>query len=299
LFGAAPPLLGLVLLTAASLKGYEFATVPAAGEGLWASRWLRIGIVELEIVLGLCLFFGVAPRFVRGCALACFLLFAGASLYKVVLGETSCGCFGKVRVHPGYTLAFDVVAVAALVGALRARGGVRAGHRGPWRYAAFALVLSLVCAVSAVALARSGGAEMTPEGEVVGDGPFVYLNPLAWVGQPFPLVRHIDIGDRLAEGEWVVILYRHDCPKCRWVVPEYERLARVLADQPGSPKVALVEVPPYGDPGDPLVSSPSSLVVGRLNDEREWFVEVPAKVRLKDGKVMTAATGPAAQQVAD
>jgi hypothetical protein len=205
-----------------------------------------------------------------------------------------------VLVNPWYTLAFDGVAVAGLIGSLRLPGGVLVSRRAaPRRNAVAALVLLLAGTVSMGAMIRYAPEAMTPEGEIAGDGSLVYLDPMTWVGKAFPLVRRIDLGDRLAKDEWIVVLYRHDCPRCHWAIPEYERLARLLADEPGSPRVALIEVPPFGSPDDPLVSSDSACILGRLDESNEWFVEVPARVRVKDGTVMTAAKGSAAQQIAD
>ncbi|HYW80399.1 MAG TPA: hypothetical protein VE890_12515 [Thermoguttaceae bacterium] len=44
--------LGLLLLVAAGLKGYELATSPVAGTSLLDSRWFLIGLVEFEFVFG-------------------------------------------------------------------------------------------------------------------------------------------------------------------------------------------------------------------------------------------------------
>jgi len=56
-------LLGLVLLTAAGLKGHQMATEPVPGTGLLDSRWLLMLTVEFEFLLGLWL---LAPN---GCSL--------------------------------------------------------------------------------------------------------------------------------------------------------------------------------------------------------------------------------------
>jgi hypothetical protein len=45
--------LGLVLLTAAALKGYQLATEPIVGWGFLNSRWFLIGVVDFELFFGL------------------------------------------------------------------------------------------------------------------------------------------------------------------------------------------------------------------------------------------------------
>jgi len=45
--------LGLVLLTAAALKGSQLATEPIVGWGVLNSRWFLIGVVQFELFFGL------------------------------------------------------------------------------------------------------------------------------------------------------------------------------------------------------------------------------------------------------
>lgn len=92
--------LGLLLLTAAGLKGYELASEPVAETGLLSSRWFLIGVVELELFFGLWLLAGLYPRLTWTAALLCFGGFAVVSLYKAISGETSCCGFGKLIEMP-------------------------------------------------------------------------------------------------------------------------------------------------------------------------------------------------------
>jgi len=107
-------LLGLLLLTAAGLKGYQLATEPVAGTGLLDSRWFLIGVVEFELLFGLSLLAGVFPKQGWCVALACFACFASVSLAKALSGESSCGGFGQVTVNPWYTFGLDALLVCTL-----------------------------------------------------------------------------------------------------------------------------------------------------------------------------------------
>ena len=49
--------------------------------------------------------------------------------------------------------------------------------------------------------------------------------------------------------------------------------------------MALIETPPFGAPGALPISSKSSCVLGRLSDEKEWFVETPAVLLICSGVV--------------
>lgn len=58
-------LLGLLLLTATVLKGFELATEPVANTNLLTSRWFLIIEVEFEFLFGLWLPSGLQPRLTR------------------------------------------------------------------------------------------------------------------------------------------------------------------------------------------------------------------------------------------
>jgi hypothetical protein len=107
--------LGVLLLVAAGLKGYQLATEPVLGDGILNSPWLLIGVVEFEIFFGLWLIAGLYPKWTWVAACGCFTLFAGVSLFKALSGAASCGCFGRMQVNPWYTVALDALAVATLL----------------------------------------------------------------------------------------------------------------------------------------------------------------------------------------
>ena len=99
---------GCLLLLAAGLKGHQLATEPVSGDGVLSSRWFLIGGVEFELAFGLWLWSGLSPMWTWRSALVCFGLFSGLSLFKAILGEASCGCFGTVAVNPWYTSLLDL-----------------------------------------------------------------------------------------------------------------------------------------------------------------------------------------------
>jgi hypothetical protein len=107
--------LGLVLLIAAGLKGYEFATEPAVRVGLFESRWFLIGLIELEFSFGVWLLLGIYPRIALRIAILLFAMFTVISLFQVVLGKSSCGCFGTFSLSPWVTFLFDVLATFSLL----------------------------------------------------------------------------------------------------------------------------------------------------------------------------------------
>ena len=104
-----------ILIAAALLKGYQLATAPVVGSGLFSSRAFLIALVEFEWLLGVWLLSGLYPRRAWQVALACFAGFACVSLYKGLSGDASCGCFGRVEVSQRWTLVLDLGAVLALL----------------------------------------------------------------------------------------------------------------------------------------------------------------------------------------
>ncbi|MFO7907696.1 MAG: hypothetical protein R6U98_33930, partial [Pirellulaceae bacterium] len=97
-----------------------------------------------------------------------------------------------------------------------------------------------------------------------------------------------DLRQRLAEDEWIVVLYHRGCPSCQEAIPKYEELARQSAEDASRPGVALIEVPAYGEAQSERLPSEVPWVLGRLSKQKEWFVETPAVLLLRNGLVNPA-----------
>jgi thiol-disulfide isomerase/thioredoxin len=294
--------LGLLLLTAAVLKGHELLTVPLANGDLWSWRAFLIFQVEFELALGVWLVSGLFPRLAWLAALLCFGLFCAVTLYKGLTGAASCGCFGRVHVNPWVTLlAVDLPAVAAL-GVFRPspasvplrsclrslsgdrRGGRESLHRAftAWtqprpslpRFALTAVLYLATLILTVPILALHKPAAVTSTYEV--------LEPETWVGRELPILQYIDIAEKLGRGRWLAVLYHHDCPDCQRVIPEYEQMAEELVGNEDFLKVAFVEIPPYGKR---RVGPSPSYAWGQLADVKEWFVTTPCVLLLVDSRV--------------
>jgi hypothetical protein len=274
-----------VLLLAASLKIYQLVTEP----GLRVhsiSRWLQVAQVEYEFLLALWLLSGFWPRHCRATCLATFAVFSGYSLYLASSGAASCGCFGRVHVNPWWSFALDAAVVVLLwrwKPSLVNRGSrSRAGRIRAASVTASLLLVATVGSVGVIVLA-SPPAPAGPDS--FADETLIVLEPGGWIGERFPLIPYIDIGERFSEGDWTVVLIHYNCPKCRLAVPKYERLARELGDEHKPAQIAFIEVPPYGpmehDPGSPCQR-------GKLSDGKEWFVTTPTVLKLADGRVVAA-----------
>ena len=114
-------------------------------------------------------------------------------------------------------------------------------------------------------------------------GRVVMLGAAEWISRPLP-VRPFIVGlDATACGEWTLVFVHHDCPECQRL------LADMRATAPAG-HVAIVELPPYGS--DAVASAiPKGAILGRFDGSREWVMETPVAVVLRDDKVTYVAKG--------
>jgi len=283
-------LLAALLLIAAALKAWQLLTEPVANSDIWSYRPFLILTIEFELALGLWLLSGLFKKAAWLTTLLCFAAFSAITLYKALTGAASCGCFGKIHVNPWLTLlTIDLPAVLALL-IFHPQLSLNL-HRPSIKHLlrefitpipakhhlAAAASLCLIILVGATAiLALNTPAAVTSSYEV--------LEPETWVGRKLPILDHIDIGKQLKKGNWLILLYHHDCPDCAEAIPKYEQIARNLAGNDDFLRIALIEVPPYGQ----LVSQTSPCTLGRLAETKEWFVTTPAVALLTDARVSTA-----------
>ena len=316
--------IALVLLTAAALKGYDLATGPVAGSGLLDSRWVLVGVVEMELFLSFWLVGNVWPKTTWAAVLACFTAFSCVTLYKALSGYASCGCFGRVSVNPWYTTTLDLAIILSLLRWRPTRGESWSilGRVTGWGWSRFSerhrtamvgetgtvpvsshacvrvvgvvVVWLVVSLPAAYAMTSYTPTTLSITGDLIGSAKTVVLVPETWTGKRFPLLDYIDVGETLKDGKWIVVLYHHDCPKCLEEVPRFQDQARQSADDPDAPRVALIEIPPFGSSELSPISSDTFCVMGRLSDKKEWFVETPAVLLVHAGVVspMTESTLP-------
>lgn len=257
-----------------------------------------LAVVEFELFFAFWLVSGVYPRATWVLAVVCFVTFASYSLWRATSGAASCGCFGRIEVNPWHTFAFDVLVVGALF-LWRPRRHVveetheRVGHARFARVACFVAGLWLVVGIPiGFVMASYRSSTVDSEGLITGDSEFVLLEPKRWLDKRFPLVSQIDIGDQLTTGSWVVLMYHHGCPTCQKVTAKCSELAITRQASANAPRVALVEIPPF-ERSNPVDRHHVKYgwLHGKLNETREWFVETPVLIVLRDGSVIFAEIG--------
>lgn len=284
-------ILGVLLLTAAALKGFAIATRPVIQTGLLTSRPFLIILVESEFLLGAILLFGIFRAASRIVAILMFVSFACVTGYRVWRGDASCSCFGTAMIDPRYTLVLDLAAVIALLVFGPCPSELESPHKHTNRRAAFALPIIAIGLSAGLIMARRAPTSQINGIDPIGSSSIVLLEPEKWVGQRFPLAPYIDAGDQISTGRWKVILYHHDCPACRASISHYEAMVRADDARLNEARIAFVAMPPYAPPGEALFMASPRCIAARLTNQREWFVQAPVVMDVVDGMVIGSSDG--------
>ena len=272
-------LVASLLLIAAILKGAQLVSDPTTSLGSTWDRTLLPLQIAMELGLGLFVLSGLYWRLICWMALLLFTLFAAYSAYLAVNGAASCGCFGLVKIHPWWMFVLDLAVVTGLAWSIFHSRLQPSLPTLPQPKLIVAGAVSLAVLAVVVLVRYSDNRAAIAESLLPNAGNLTILEPETWVGQPLPIAAAIDLD--LSRGQWIVLLHRHDCPHCQEAVPLYEDVAM----QAEGTHVALVEVPPYGD-----AAAESPCKLGRLKNDREWFVQTPVEIQLIDGIVTSAST---------
>lgn len=107
--------LGVLLLVAAMLKLQGLNADPVGRMGIFAMTEIQVAVIEFELFLAAWLLWGVRPVGAWLLALLAFTTFAVTSAYLGWVGQTSCGCFGRVQASPWAAFLLDIIVVAALL----------------------------------------------------------------------------------------------------------------------------------------------------------------------------------------
>jgi len=274
---AIPRLVALLLLTASALKAWQLLTEPMVEADLWSSRPFVILQVEFELALAIWLASGVFRKAAWLTTFLCFCLFSLVTFYKGISGAASCGCFGPVHVNPWITLLVIDLPVVFALSFCKPTGAKPPARVSRRRLVFVASLYIVLLGLTVSILAFNRPPKVTSSYEI--------LEPRTWSGKRLPILEYIDIGEKLQKGNWLILLYHHDCPSCAKAIHKYEQISRLAARREDFPQIAFVEVPPYS-PSPASQNGPCTL--GRLSDAKQWFVSTPTVVLLKTGRVVNA-----------
>jgi hypothetical protein len=280
-------LLGILLLAAAILKVHADANTP---DDLGQFKWIaRVGLLAesaVELALGAALVAGIWPAVIRRVALLFFVIVSCVAIFEAIRAQPDCGCFGKFSPPPWVTALMDVASVTALL-VCQPRLNLAASSRRLYIGGAILLAGVGTCITIEATrphLVRISLADLKAGTEDFGPpGSLVVLEPAKWIGHRLPISGHIDVGDQLMHGRWIVLLVHHDCQHCLAAITQYEDESANNAGKKDVPRLAVIEMPPYGQEGQKL-AGPSTLA-GSLDTQREWFASTPVALLLEDGIV--------------
>jgi hypothetical protein len=278
-------LLGFVLLLAGVLKGYDAIGLLLASQfKVESSQWVQPSLAVLEMLFGVWLIIGLYPHISWWLSSLYFVMHLGIAFDRAMAGEATCGCFGRFSPRPWNTFALDVVVlvVLALVHSSSQSISWWRNNRAGWL--AF-LILGLTSVSGLMAATWYGQSHLTDDGDIVGTGAEVYLRLDQWVGQRFPLFKHIDVGPQFQRGRWVLMFFRAGCSDCQTMLPQYMGMAYQLASQGHAVRAALIEVPRPEEQETAAQGSSDICVRGRMSPTRNWRFRTPLFAVLDEGIV--------------
>ncbi len=281
---------GIVLLVASALKIHQLLTEPIISKTFWESWEFFLIQIPLEAGLGIWLISGLFRKAGWLIVLIAFGGFIGVTLYKGFIGAESCGCFGAVHVNPWVTLAAVDIPIFILLVIFRPKGCKL--FPPPWPKPAhfFAIAIPTFILLPAIEyiLITNKPPLKTDKYEVVDTNEWTTSEQNLW-----PMLEYVDIREQLQTGLWVILMYHYDCPDCAQAIPEYEQIHKSLKGNENAINFAFIEIPPYGNEKQQMVSPDSEVVCGRLSDKKKWFLQTPVAVVLDNGQALKAWEGTA------
>ncbi|MGH7194638.1 MAG: MauE/DoxX family redox-associated membrane protein, partial [Candidatus Saccharimonadales bacterium] len=143
-------LIGALLIFAAAATASN-AAIEIRLHGAWGlSEFTTTAVTLCEFLLGAWLISGWRWSVARFVGVVCFLAFAVVSAVRIAAGESSCGCFGAIRLSPRLAFGLDVIAIA-LLRPIPAFNSARGAFPGP-PLAKRAVGAASLCAGLALAL---------------------------------------------------------------------------------------------------------------------------------------------------
>ena len=285
---------GAVLLIAGVMKIHQLLTEPIVSDSFWESWAFFVIQIPLELGLAIWLLSGLFRKAGWLLTLISFAGFIGVTVHKALTGAESCGCFGTVIVDPRITLWAMDVPIFLTLAIFRPIG--QKFLPPPWpstkHFFSIAIGTFIILPVIVAVLIFNKPPLKTKTYEVV--NPQEWVKP-AEINEPakneWEKLEQIDVADELRSGIWIVLFYHFDCPDCREMIPVYEEIHNSLKGNEEAVRFAFIEIPPYGDENQQLVSADTVCLSGRL--AKKWFVTTPLVVMLLDGEVLAIWEGTA------
>ncbi len=269
-----------ILLFAAITKYSMIMTEPILSRGFWESRDFFIIHIFLTTGLGIWLVCGLFRKAAWLLALMAFTVFIGDTLYRGIIGEVSCGCFGRVVVDPWLTLFAINVPMVVLLLLFRPIGEKLLPPPWPSARHFFAVAIPTFILLGVILFTAFN---YLPPAQT---DQYKVIDHQEWIGTEFEMLRQIDVADSLRDGLCLVLFYHNDCPTCREAIPVYSQMYDEITAEGNTTKIAFIEMPPYGAATDTPIPVDSRCIAGRLDDTMKWYAATPLLVVIEDGIVI-------------
>lgn len=296
-------LVPLWLATGAVLKLLDMSPthLPASmikwcgGLGIDLMFVLRFTIAAELIVAGVMI---LLPPLARWIGVAMLLTFVPVLIGDLVLGASSCGCFGAIKVNPWITFVTDITFLFVLLVFGRREPRLALTSSLP---TSRVVVAGIWCVLSVVIAFGLNAHATVVDGDPV-NGPNVNgaaAPPLPadgfympqydqWIGQLFVGLDIASWTSNLPEdidlGPQYVIFYRKDCEHC------HELMALYFSGSLEQPTTAIAVPERDGFPTENLQPFEcTECRIAELPSGIDWFLQTPVLVRLMDGVVECAA----------
>jgi len=253
-----------------------------------AARFGSVIAASVELLIAAWLLSRWQQRVAWRVTVVCFIALGAVALGRTVSSATgACGCFGRLEVPPWVAFAIDVGALCLLGWSRSAywRANVTPmpfAHSIDRKMAAGCLSFALGAAVLSHSTLPSVSVDA---GATSADGRTIWLQPEAWLGKTFPILKDLRISSDISRGSWLVVLHRHNCRSCARLLA---RLQAQTARRTES-ALALIEMPPFA-PSGPLRRVPRGATSGHLDPSIQWNAETPIVLTLNDGIVESYTT---------
>lgn len=306
---------GLFLIVAACFKIHQLLTSPLPEEPLIDTWLFAVVQVPLELGLGIWLVSGLFVKAGWLISLIAYGGFVGITTWRFATGQESCGCFGSFHVDPKITLfAIDIPIFLGLA-IFRPKGEKLLQWPSAKHFLAIAIPTLIILATIVPTLILNKVTKDTEGIEVINPKEFVtpvepvpQIDPVDTIDPVNPIypntkvepveiepaadewehLKKIDIADTIRDGINITVLYRFDCDKCHEAMPLLEEYAEQFGTDV---RIALIELPPYGEPEDSPVAVDTKCLTGKYVTEDKVFVSTPVIVVTIDGIAIKAWSG--------
>ncbi|MCD4749736.1 MAG: hypothetical protein K8R59_10220, partial [Thermoanaerobaculales bacterium] len=265
----------------------------AGAAGIDLVYLLRLAIAGELAVVGVMI---LVPRLARPVGLCLLGVFLPVLIGDLMLGASSCGCFGAVEVSPWATLVVDVGLFLGLfffgrrnpalawTSTLPTIPTVVAGF---WVVTSFMVGFTVNGGSTPHAPSMNGASVNGGVAELPAEG-FYFPDYGSWIGSSWedvPLSVWVqDPPPDLNSGLRYVMFYRKDCEHC------HELMEAWFADFLPAPTLAVAIPERGGFPTENLMSFRcDDCQFSELPSGIDWFMQTPVLVRLRDGYVECAA----------